>query len=469
MQNIDSRQFRLANKKRRRLPKWLHIAAITLGILVGVFAVANLIMFVLYRNKVMPNYSVAAVAIGGIPFDRLDEQVPVDKLLPNEVIFTKNDTTKKVAPKDLGIAVDWATTQKHIRDAKTWLPLWSLVSKHTVPAELKLDNAHFATAAKELEAAFTKAPLPERIVFQDDDFVIAAPESGHTLDIVQLRQDLVRLLEQGKTDLAAPTTATNSTEPTGRLGGDRDALHKKLDAKISFVAGGSTKQLSRADIARFYEPSGQTLKLSETKMAEVIADAAQGLGVSPVNQDDAIQAAHYALNKQQAVNFVLVNQGKKVYHYCVAAKDLSTSFLPEYRQKLAAVYGDPRGWNKGGEFALVYAESGCDYTAWLSSPAAMTTFSASVCDNYYSCRVGPNVIVNFDRWKGATDPWNAAGGALEDYRVMVINHETGHWFGFAHRNCTGAGQPAPVMQQQSIDLQGCTFNPWPTAAEKASL
>jgi hypothetical protein len=276
-------------------------------------------------------------------------------------------------------------------------------------------------------------------------------------------------LERGKTDLPVPTTTTNSTEPTGRLGGERDALRKKLDAKITLAAGGANKQLSRTEIAGFFESSGQTLKLSDSKMTAVMTAVSQGLGVTPVNQDEAVQASHYALNKQQPVNFALVPQGKKIYHYCVAAKDISTSFLPEYRQKLAAVYGDPRGWNDNGQAALVYAESGCDYTAWLSSPAAMTTFSASVCDNYYSCRVGPNVIVNFDRWKGATDPWNAAGGTLEDYRVMVINHETGHWFGFGHRDCPGAGQPAPVMQQQSIDLQGCTFNPWPTSAELAAL
>lgn len=468
MKPRDLQQFRLTNK-RQRFPKWLRVTLVTLGVLFGVFILANLVMHLLYRNKVMPNYSVAAVPIGGIPFDKLDDQVSVGELLPREVIFTKDDITKKVTPKDLGVTVDWTATQKHIRDAKIWLPLWSLVSKHTVPAELKLDNTHFATAAKGLEAAFTKIPLPERIVFRDDNFVIAAPESGYSLNTVQLRRDLIMLLEQGKTDLAAPTIVTNSTEPVGKLGGERDALNRKLGAKITFTAGNSTKQLSRADIARFFEPSGQTLKLSDAKIAEVVVATGQGLGVTPVNRSEAVQASHYALNKQLPVNFALVNQGKQVYAYCVAAKDLPSSVLSEFRQKLAAVYGDPRGWNKGGEFAIAYDEDSCDFTVWLSAAASVPSFGPDICDNYYSCRVGRNVVINYDRWKGATDPWNAAGGALEDYRVMVINHETGHWFGFNHRNCPGPGQPAPVMQQQSIDLQGCKFNTWPTPAELAAL
>jgi len=468
MRVADRRQFRLTNRK-RKMPKWGWIVLIVLGALVGLFILANLVMLLVYRNKVLPNYSVAAVAIGGTSYSALDQKVSVEKLLPNEVTLKKDDITKKITPKDLGVTVDWDATREHIKDSRNWLPVLSFFTKRTVPAELMLDNAKFATAAKDLEQTFTKTPLPERIAFRGDDFVIASPEEGFDLDVVQLRLGLVGLLEQGKRELTVPVQTKQSDKPTGQLSDDLATLQKNLQANISFVHGGQTKQLSRSDIAGFYEQDGQTLKLSEAKIGQVVSGAGQGLGVTPVNKDDAVQASLYAINKKHAVKFSLASQSTKVYHYCVAAKEVSTSELPEYRQKLAAVYGDPQGWAKNGDMVFVYAESGCDYTAWLSSAAAMTGFSSSICDNYYSCRVGTNVIVNIDRWKGATDPWNTAGGSLEDYRIMVINHETGHWLGFNHRNCSGAGQAAPVMQQQSIDLQGCTFNPYPTASELAAL
>jgi hypothetical protein len=78
-------------------------------------------------------------------------------------------------------------------------------------------------------------------------------------------------------------------------------------------------------------------------------------------------------------------------------------------------------------------------------------------------------VLNFDRWIGASPSWNAAGGSLDEYRSMLINHETGHRLGFSHRQCTGAGNPAPVMQQQSISLNGCTFNAWPSQPELDTL
>jgi hypothetical protein len=100
----------------------------------------------------------------------------------------------------------------------------------------------------------------------------------------------------------------------------------------------------------------------------------------------------------------------------------------------------------------------------LASAGAVPGFS-SACSATWSCRVGRYVIINQTRWATASPAWNAAGRSLRDYRHLVVNHETGHWLGHGHRQCSGRGL-APVMMQQSKGTGGCSFNPWPLPSER---
>lgn len=154
----------------------------------------------------------------------------------------------------------------------------------------------------------------------------------------------------------------------------------------------------------------------------------------------------------------------RVVSYSVSTRGTITSDIAEFKSVVNATLNDPRGWTRlGVSFAEV--ESGGEFTVFLSEASQMTTFSANGCDSTYSCNVGRAVIINQDRWVGSTPSWTGVGGDLASYRQMVINHETGHWLGHGHRYCSAAGQAAPVMQQQSMDMQGCTPNAWPQSGE----
>ncbi|AJA06328.1 membrane protein [Candidatus Nanosynbacter lyticus] len=154
---------------------------------------------------------------------------------------------------------------------------------------------------------------------------------------------------------------------------------------------------------------------------------------------------------------------KKEVSYTISTKGNVRSNLVEFSKQVSETLNDSRGWSRIG---VVFREvtSGGDFDLILSQAELLPTFSSG-CDAEWSCRVGKSVIINDNRWSGATTAWNDAGGDMRNYRHMVINHEVGHWLGHGHLNCSGANNPAAVMQQQSIDLQGCAFNPWPLDSE----
>lgn len=153
--------------------------------------------------------------------------------------------------------------------------------------------------------------------------------------------------------------------------------------------------------------------------------------------------------------------------YVIATKGNVKADINEFTDVVAQTLNSPLGWSRlGVRFDQV--SSGGQFTIWLAESSEVPTFSPSGCDAIVSCTVGNNVIINETRWLNGSDAWNGAGGSLSDYRHMVLNHETGHWLGHGHQYCSGPGQPAPVMQQQTINMQGCKPNPWPLPGEMYS-
>jgi len=128
-----------------------------------------------------------------------------------------------------------------------------------------------------------------------------------------------------------------------------------------------------------------------------------------------------------------------------------------------ATLEDTRGWQRA-DFDLVRRKR-ARFKVVLAEGASVDR----LCFPYntrglYSCQNGPVVALNADRWRTGTSEWT---GTLAGYRRMLVNHEVGHLLGQHHpkTQCPEPGHAAPIMAQQSTELNGCLPNPWPLPHE----
>lgn len=130
-----------------------------------------------------------------------------------------------------------------------------------------------------------------------------------------------------------------------------------------------------------------------------------------------------------------------------------------FHEAVASALVNERGWSRAGfRFSFV---TDATYRVVLAEPPEVDRLCAPYrTAGRWSCQLGPLVVVNADRWRTATPSWPTD---LQQYRVMLVNHEVGHLLGQHHPQepCSATGELAAVMAQQSKGLHGCVPNSWP--------
>lgn len=436
------------------------------GSVVSIFIIINVVVALAYHSRTYPHTSVLGTDISSMSLSAAQSRLQHNEPLPSRIKLAYQNRSMQAQPTDLGIHVDLAKLPQVARQSHAWLPLANFFTKHTLNAPLRFDQARYKQAVSTFAPTFHQAVTGAHLTTQNGKITVVQATAGYQLDVTKLQTALAKGITTNRT-VAVPVNViapTKLTDPNKAL----RAVQGQLNTSLTFQYNSKNTKASQVDIAGWYMQSGNDLVVSSAAVRNYIIKAGAGLGVNPQNLDQATINTLDALKNAHNTDIKLFAR-VKTFTYCLSLKGVSDSNLPVLEKRAAETYADPRGWSLGGQVVFKHVSGGCDFTIWLAASDQMAGFG-SICDPVWSCTVPPNVVINFDRWQNATDSWNAArAGTIEEYRGMAINHESGHELGFGHVPCTGPGQPAPVMQQQSVDLQGCVFNPWPTPTEQNNL
>jgi len=161
----------------------------------------------------------------------------------------------------------------------------------------------------------------------------------------------------------------------------------------------------------------------------------------------------------KAQTSVAPGDGPVLRYRVLVERDIGGVTPAEFARAVQQTLDDPRGWTAGGtRLRRVGPGQRYDFTIYLVTPDTRDALCQDVPDGYTSCRNGDRVVLNVARWADGVPGY---GAPLAAYRQYMVNHEVGHRLGQGHELCPGRGEPAPVMQQQTLGLHGCRANPWP--------
>ncbi len=231
------------------------------------------------------------------------------------------------------------------------------------------------------------------------------------------------------------------------------------------MAGAVVALLVGAVVVLVHPWSGRSDRGAHPAGSVGVTPSASGAPASPSAPAGAVDVPDKGTGKFSfaAGTGAVLGSAGSVRRYRVAVEGGSGQDVAAFAAAVDAVLANPAGWTAGGtvRFQRVPEKSAREVTIFLASPAttdAMCAAGGLRVQKFLSCRLPGQIVLNLARWLTAVPDY---GAPLADYRAFALNHEVGRDLGFGNQGCPGPGQPAPVMQQQSLGLDGCAPNPWP--------
>ncbi|MDR7323333.1 MULTISPECIES: DUF3152 domain-containing protein [Catenuloplanes] len=227
------------------------------------------------------------------------------------------------------------------------------------------------------------------------------------------------------------------------------------------------------------EPEWRAGDVETTAVSEAAPSPSPSPSPEPVADEQVPEEGDGAYETARGSNYV-IGTGRTLITYRVEVEsgvdwgDLPKVMTDDFADAIETVFEHPQSWPASAEHPVTEPEHGVHNESWrfqrvsgpqykvrirLASPATVDRVCRQVgldTEGKYSCKTGNIIMINLRRWLQGSGV-----ASVDEYPAAVINHEVGHYLGFDHQGCSGPGELAPIMMQQSIDLGGCKPNLYP--------
>jgi len=279
-----------------RRSRGLRRAALVVGALLAVAALAWVAAYLVAGDKVPRGTTVAGVAVGGLTEDeaaqRLEEELGgrADRALEVRV----GDRTAEVPPDEAGVSIDFAASAAEAGARKSWSPAWLwdyATGGDEVPPVVDVDDDRLAAYLSELGDQVRTDPVEGAIRFKPRGIRVTGPVVGEELDTAGARDALVA----GYLDEADPTVELALVEAAPEIDATdverarTEFAEPAMSAPVTLRFGDSAVTLEPGQYARALRlvPEGGELvpQLRPKALAQQLSALVSGDGAAPVDAE----------------------------------------------------------------------------------------------------------------------------------------------------------------------------------------
>ena len=422
-----------------------------------------------------------------------------------KVIINLNNSKITTDAFSLGISTnkqDFSDFIKHTRFKSSFVPLINIKNSNS---NLTFNQNLGKLNIQKLLPKEINPPINASFSTKDNKIIIINSQNGKSINLYDYKEFIIKQILEGQNYIEFNAKLSDNIEPfttTDELQKYTNLTEEIYNKSYKLLDDNRTYSINPA-LIKLNLTENSKLSITSNDAKEIIIESTNNANLLPINQvTTTFKSGKQAMVTQDSLNGKKINNYDDLSNLLISAVnnrqdliaklyfdeiassndtillddtnrlgtlkykvsswgDISNVSISEFSKLVGQTLNDGRGWALTGiTFEQVTINE--DFEIVLSEANEIARRYPNICDNIYSCRVGRYVIVNVDRWNNATPVWTLS---LRDYRHLVVNHEVGHLLGLGHPICPSAGTLAPAMLQQSINLQGCIFNPWPLQNE----